>query len=140
VPSPSAILYTPPGHATRGFKAYDISNRKVVFLKDSLRINLPDIHKEGSVYKILNSAKVANVPQCLVLGDILADYYATKTNLYVEKPWACCSGLRLIPHQHCRLVLGVVGRVLYEYSSSYEMVSTVRNALIGEYYNSARSC
>jgi hypothetical protein len=45
----------------------------------------------------------------------------------------------LIPHQHCRLVLDVVGHLLYEYSSSYEMVSTVRDALIGEWYNSARS-
>ena len=139
VPSPSAIVYTPPGRATRGFKAYDTSKRKVVFLKDSWRINLPDIQKEGEVYKILNEANVANVPQCLVSGDISTDYHATKTNLYAGKPWNCRSDLRLIPHQHCRLVLDVYGRVLYEYSSSYEMVSAVRNALIGERYNSARS-
>ena len=140
VPAPSATLYTPPGRATRGFKAYDISHRNVVFLKDSWRIDLPDIHKEGSVYKILNEAEVANVPQCIVSGDILIDdYHATKTNFYTEKPWACRSGAQFIPHQHCRLVLDVLGRVLHEYSSSYEMVSAVRNALIGEWYNSARS-
>jgi hypothetical protein len=61
-PAPSATLYTPPGRATCGFKAYDISHRNVIFLKDSWRINLPDIHQEGLVYKILNNAKVANVP------------------------------------------------------------------------------
>lgn len=138
VPAPSATLYTPPGRATRGFKAYDVSRRNVVFLKDSWRINLPDIHQEGEIYKTLNDAEVANVPQCIVSGDISLDYHATKTNLYAQKPWACHSGARLIPHQHCRLVLDVVGCILYEYSSSYEMVSAVRNALIGEWYNSAR--
>ena len=94
---------------------------------------------EGSIYKLLNDAKVPNVPQCIASGDILLDYHATQTNLYAEKPWACCSGARLIPHQHCRLVLDVVGRALYEYSSSYEMVSAVWNAQIGEWYKLARS-
>ncbi len=139
VPTPSATLYTPPGRATRGFKAYDISHRNVVFLKDSWRIALPDIHREGSIYKILNDTEVPNVPRCIASGDIKLDYHATQTNLYAEKSWACRLGARLIPHQHCRLVLDVVGRVLHEYSSSYEMVSAVRNALIGEWYKPARS-
>jgi hypothetical protein len=141
VPAPSATPYTPPGRATRGFKAYDILRRNVVFLKDSWRISLPDINMEGSIYKLLNDAKVPNVPQCIASGDILLDYHATQTNLYAKKPWACYSesGARLIPHQHCRLVLDVVGRALYEYFSSYEMVSAVRNALIGEWYKLARS-
>jgi len=126
VPAPSATLYTLPGRPTRGFKAYDLSSRNVVFVKDSWRINLP--------YKTLNRAKVANIPQCIVSGDISTDeYHATKTHLYVEYPWACCSGAQFIPHRHCLIVLNVVGRVLVEYSSSYEIVSAVRSALIGEW-------
>jgi len=35
VPAPSATLYTPPGRATHGFKAYDTRYQNVVFLKDS---------------------------------------------------------------------------------------------------------
>src|SRR6266436_8342280 len=33
--TPEATLYTPPGRATHGFKAYDILERTVVFVKDS---------------------------------------------------------------------------------------------------------
>jgi hypothetical protein len=109
-------------------------------LKDSWRINLPDIYKEELVYKKLNKANVPNILQCLASGDILTEYHATEANLYAEKPWACRSGLRLIPHQHCCLVLNVVGCVLYEYSFLYEMVTAVQDALIGEWYNSARFC
>jgi hypothetical protein len=66
-----------------------LQNEKLFFLKDSWRINLPDIHKEGEVYKIMNKANIANVLQCLVSGDISTDYHATKTNLYAGKPWNC---------------------------------------------------
>src|ERR1700678_3861988 len=51
--TPKIILYTPPGCATRGFRAYDVSRGMVVFLKDSWRIDLPDIQAEGKVYKTL---------------------------------------------------------------------------------------
>jgi hypothetical protein len=132
--APEAILYTPPGRATRGFKAYHVLEKTVVFLKDSWRINLPDIQAEGKVYEVLNSADVRNVPHCIASGDISsAKYHATKTQDYVTKPWACRSDTQFIPHRHYRLSLNLVGRVLVEYRSSYEMVSAVRDALVGEF-------
>lgn len=132
--APEAILYTPPGRATRGFKAYHVSKQEVVFLKDSWRINLQDIQAEGKVYEVLNSAQVGNVPHCIASGDIsTAQYHATKTQDYVAKPWACRSATQFIPHRHYRLCLNLVGRVLVEYRSSYEMVSAVRDALVGEF-------
>lgn len=134
-----SLLYTPPGRATRGFTAYDVSRGIVVFLKDSWRIDLPDIQAEGKVYKMLKDAKVRHVPDCLDSGDILtAEYHATKTHEYVKELWACHSDAHFIPHRHYRLVLDVVGRVLVKYESSYEMTAAVRNALIGEnFYNAA---
>jgi hypothetical protein len=131
--TPEATLYTPPGRATRGFRAYDVLQGMVVFLKDSWRIDLPDIEAEGRVYKMLRDAAVRHVPHCLASGDILTmEYHATKTHDYVIKPWACHSDAHFTPHQHYRLVLDVVGRALVQYRSSYEMVAAVRNALIGE--------
>lgn len=131
--APEPTAYTPPGRATRGFKAYDISSKRVVYLKDSWRIDLPSIHAEGLVYKMLNDANVRNVPYCLASGDISTpDYHATKTHNYAVKPWACHSHSYLIPHRHHRVVLSVVGRALVQYKSSFEMVSSVRDALIGE--------
>lgn len=133
MPTPQATLYTPPGRATRGFKAYDISRRAIVFLKDSWRIDLPDIQAEGLVYKTLSYAKVRHVPCCIASGDISTkDYHATKTHLYVGEPWACHADVHFVPHRHYRLALDVVGRVLVQYRSSYEMVTAVRDSLIGE--------
>jgi hypothetical protein len=135
VPAPKATLYTPPGRATRGFKAYDVSKETVVFLKDSWRIDLPDILAEGVIYKILNNANARHIPRCLASGDISSiEYHATKTHLYaVELAAGRKVEAHFIPHRHHRLVLDVVGRVLVEYESSFEMVSAVRDALIGEF-------
>jgi hypothetical protein len=136
--APEATPHTPPGRATRGFKAYDILQGNVVFLKDSWRIDLPDIQPEGQVYQTLRDADVCNVPCCLASGDIAsaawsADYHATRTHIYTKKSWACCLATHFNPHRHYRLSLDLVGRVLVEYNSSYEMVSAVRDALIGEF-------
>lgn len=141
VPIPEAPLYTPPGRCTRGFKAYDMLNERVVFLKDTWRIDLPEINPEGKIYAILNTAKVRNVPQCLASGDVsTTDHHATKTYLYTTANWqsngcpnkSCRSKLQFIPHRHYRIVMDVVGRSLADYNSSYEMVAAVRDALIGE--------
>ena len=130
---PRAALYPPPGRATRGFRAYDISEQKVVFLKDSWRIDLKDIHMEGSIYEVLRRHEVPHVPRCLISGDILTDkYHATKANGYSNSPWACHSDVaHFIPHRHYRLVLDIVGDPLMNFHSSYEMVSAIRDALHG---------
>jgi hypothetical protein len=131
VRAPDARPYTPPGRATRGFKAYDIAQRRVVFLKDSWRVNLPDILPEGKVYKILNNAKVKHVPKCLASGDIsTSDYHATKTQNYQDLGHG--SVTQLTGHRHYRLILDVIGSTLVDYQSSYDMVAAVRNGIIGE--------
>ena len=133
---PEPTLYTPPGRATRGFTAYDIQWQRLVFLKDSWRIDLCDIMPEGQVYKILNTAKVKHVPTCLASGDISAsEYHTTKTQNYVTVPWNSSSHhpeTRLIPHQHYRLILDVIGQILVNFQSSREMVAAVWNGVIGK--------
>jgi len=137
VPAPEATVYTLPGCATRGFRAYDLFRKDTVFLKDTWRIDVPEITPEGKVYATLNAALVRNVPQCLASGDIsLPLYHATRTITYIEAPWACKGCLchpngPWVPHRHYRLVLDVIGDSLVDYNSSHEMVSAVRDALYG---------
>lgn len=132
--TPQTTPYTPPGRATRGFKAYDVLRNKMVYVKDSWRIDLPDIQAEGIVYKTLEGAKVRNIACCIASGDIsLEEYHATKTQIYATKPWSTCSATHFISHRHYRLCLDSVGRTLLEFRSSYEMVTAVRDALIGEF-------
>ena len=132
-PVPRATFYTPPGRATRGFHAYDISRGALCFLKDTWRIDLPDIQAEGLTYKTLNEAHVRNIPQCIAFGDISTPaYHSTKTCLYNAAVWACPTDAHFIPHRHYRLVLDVIGHSLLSFKSSYEMVSAVRDAIIGK--------
>jgi hypothetical protein len=125
--------YTPPGRATRGFPAYDVLRSSPVYVKDSWRVDKPDIWPEGRVYGVLKDHAVRNIPNCLSSGDIVTDqYHATKTCTYLQEPWACHSNTLFIPHQHYRLALDVIGRPLTKFLSSYEMVSAVRDAIVGE--------
>jgi hypothetical protein len=133
VPAPRATPYTPPGRATRVFTAYDIMRKKNVILKDSWRVNLEDIKPEGVTYDVLMKANVRHIPRCLDSGDITAGgYQATITMDYTTAPWACFSGAHFVPHQHYRLALDIIGRPVYEFKSSREMVAAMRDALTGE--------
>jgi hypothetical protein len=116
------------------FIAYDIARETKVLVKDSWRIDLEDIQAEGTTYDILMKAGVCNIPRCLASGDItINEYHATITKNYSLAPWACSNGAHLVPHQHHRLALDVIGRSLNAFESSYEMVSAMRDALIGEF-------
>ena len=124
--APRATPYTPPGRATRGSPAYDILHKTKVFLKDSWRVDLPDIQAKGLTYKTLEDAKVRNIPHCLTSGNIsTTDYHAMKTQIFTPIPCACRLHTHFIPHRHYRLVLNIVGRNLTAFESSYEMVSLV---------------
>jgi hypothetical protein len=130
--APRATLYTPPGRATRGFRAYDILRGKCVFLKDSWRINLQDMPAEGSIYAILEDKQARYIPHCLISGDISTNtYHTTKTNIYSDKSWVHHLRPRFLPHRHYRLVLDVIGDPLMTFTSSYELVTVIRDALLG---------
>jgi hypothetical protein len=55
---PRATPYMPPGHATHGGLAYNVLWGTSVFLKDSWRVDVPDIQAEGLTYAILEEANV----------------------------------------------------------------------------------
>src|SRR5215471_6113447 len=115
VPLPAPVVYVPPGCATHGFMAYDISRQQVVFLKDSWRVDLPDINPEGLVYDVLNRANVKHVPNCLASGDISSPtYHAMKSHDYASKSWACPLETSLMHHRHYRLILDIVRTCLID--------------------------
>ena len=61
---------SPTGRATGGDEAFDLSTKKLVFLKDSWRYVADGVHQEGEIYAILAQAKVPNIPCVLYLGDV----------------------------------------------------------------------
>lgn len=133
--APRIGFYSPPGRATRGFRAYDILTKTCCFLKDTWRIDVQEIQEEGLTYVALQNAEVPNIPMCVAYGDIsTTKYHATKTLAYLKEPWACHKNDGLfVPHRHYRLALNIFGKPLSEFESSYEMVAAVRDALIGRF-------
>ena len=133
VATPVATTYTPPGRGTRGFEAYGITECKRVYLKDTWRLDLPEYMPEGDTYSRLMKAKVRNIPQCLIWGDVLdSQYHATKTQSYAGAFWDSPHDDIFLPHRHYRLVLDIVGRKLTSYKSSFEAVRGIRDCLIGK--------
>lgn len=125
--APIASHYTPPGRATRGFEAYDVQRCRKVYVKDTWRVDLPGIEKEGETYELLHAAGVRNLAVCSAAGDI--SDHAAVTHRFQDKRWACKTACELIPHQHYRLVLDTVGQILSNFPSSYVMLCSVRDAV-----------
>jgi hypothetical protein len=130
---PVAQPYTPPGRATRTSIAYDLERNRVVFFKDSWRVNLEGLMKEGDVYAILNKEDVPNVARCSAYGDI--DDHITYTHQYVKASWVLKSQVTcgFAPHTHCRLILDDIGERLETFKRSKDAVTAVRAALEGAY-------
>ena len=120
--APTAAAYIPPERSTRGFVAYDVSRNKAVYLKDTWRVEQAGIEIEGDIYHLLAEHNVPHIAHCLAAGDI-ADH-STHTHEHGECNWAC-STTPFIRRRHYRLVLDVVGNLLTNFSSSFEMVRAV---------------
>lgn len=127
VRAPIATHYTPPGRATRGFEAYDIQRCRKVYVKDTWRVDLSGIEREGETYELLHKAGVRNLAVCSAAGDI--SNHTTVTHLFRNKPWACKTACELVPHHHYRLVMDTVGLSLTRFPSSSVMLSSVRDAV-----------
>ena len=91
-----------------------------VYLKDSWRIDLPDIEQEGVIYQLLHDAHVRNIAPCSAAGDI--SNHATLTHTFINKSWACKLMIQLIPHRHYRPGAG------HCWAKSHEFLVVVRDA------------
>jgi hypothetical protein len=129
-PMPKILRHvSPTGRCTRTFVAYDLQTEERVFVKDTWRIDLPDMETEGEIYKELKQAEVSHIASSVHAADL--PNHHTLTEAYVDKPWARPIPNYLRPHQHYRLVLGVVARPLTSFKSSWELVTAMGDALQG---------
>jgi hypothetical protein len=124
---------SPTGRATCTFLVYDLENKRVVFLKDTWRIDLANVVKEGEIYQSLHKANVSHIAPFVCGGDI--PHHRTCTQDFTSKHWARLIERSLRPHQHYRVVLGVVGRDLTSFDSTWEMVNAIRDAVQGSSMN-----
>ncbi|KAI0027151.1 hypothetical protein K488DRAFT_6235, partial [Vararia minispora EC-137] len=127
------------GRSTSGFVAWDLRDKKLVYLKDTWRKSDGDMTaKEGDSYIHLNEHKVPHVPTRRCAGDVYDDSYSaspqqTRTQQFLDAEWVC--GGRKVKdvahHTHYRLVVNGVGRPLSLFRSLKELVQSLSDAVDG---------
>ena len=83
---------------------------------------------EHEIYEILHSHGTPNIPEHVAGGDV--DGGRTQTQELVNAPWLCVR-TRISPYQHYRLVHGIVGRPLFKFECTKQLVAAVFDALQG---------
>jgi hypothetical protein len=136
--APCARPEIPVGRWTRTSIAYDCQSKKRVFMKDSWRVELPDVYPESEIYGRLQQAEVPYVPRCIDGGDIGGNaYHRTRSHEFMNYTLDPASK-KITRYRHHRLVLDTVGRKLHRFKCSKEMVRAIHVSLIGKYILSYR--
>ena len=125
-PSTSSLF----GRATQPFIVWDPAAQKKWFLKDTWRIDLPELVVEGETYELLESKQVPNIPFVVWHGDI--DEQQTLTSRICINSSDTYAMEPLTPHKHYRLMLDKVGRPCTEYDNQYHFFTVVHQAMNGE--------
>ncbi|EKM53388.1 uncharacterized protein PHACADRAFT_147924 [Phanerochaete carnosa HHB-10118-sp] len=125
-----ACNYSSTGRGTKGYFAYVVGKRRLVFLKLSWRPGCSDIPPEHETYERLYEKKVEHIPQLLSGEDIchvshrgLGRRLSTRTQEFLQSP----TPLRSFAY---RLVIEILGLPLAEYRNSFVMVRVVSHAVI----------
>ncbi|KAI0091438.1 hypothetical protein BDY19DRAFT_626581 [Irpex rosettiformis] len=124
-----AATYSPTGRATKGYVAFAEETgltrhgeiTRLSFMKDYWRPAHDNGRTELEICKMLEDARVQNVPTVIAGGDVAAQRTATQRYL---------ARRLLLERQHVRLVFAQVARALDdEYSNSSVMIQVVYSAL-----------
>ncbi|TFK38951.1 hypothetical protein BDQ12DRAFT_650578 [Crucibulum laeve] len=116
---------SPTGRATRAYPVYDMTMKKVVFMKDTWRSS--KLEKETAILKELNEKKVRNVPKLLVGEDI--PNQITRTDQFIASTWRA-GKVSVTRRLHNRFLEDFVGRHLKKFKSSKELMQAIYDALL----------
>ncbi|KAF8548211.1 hypothetical protein OG21DRAFT_789751, partial [Imleria badia] len=106
------------------------SEPRVIYMKDTWRFlsDLPDVDvmAEHEIYAILHDHGTPNIPEHVAGGDVGGG--RTQAQDLVDAPWLCVKP-RISPYQHYRLVHRIVGRTLFKFECTNQLVTAVFDAL-----------
>jgi len=137
IEAPFATNFPPTGRVTRTFIAYDICRNRHILIKDSWRIDIIRVPKEGNTYTALKAQLVPYIAFCLQSGDIGNNiYHSMQTHLFVDADWAPSPKPRakFTPHRYYHIVLDTIGTPLEEFKCSQDMVCAICDSLLGEFF------
>ena len=122
--------YSLTGRATKGYFAYVVGQKRLVFLKLSWRPNSPNIPAEHVTYQMLYDAEVPNIPQ-LAAGEDACHRSGEKLRTRTQE---FMTGDKPLERLQYRLVVETLGLPLSEYVDSYALVCVIRDAVAGASY------
>ena len=83
---------------------------------------------EHEIYEILHCHGTPNIPEHVAGGDV--DGGRTQMQELVDAPWLCVRP-NISPYQHYPLVHGIVGRALFKFECTEQLLAAVFDALQG---------
>ncbi|KAF8193751.1 hypothetical protein BJ912DRAFT_230456 [Pholiota molesta] len=121
---------SPFSRATRAMLAFDLTEKRLVFLKDYWRANVDRMEKEGEIYRILQAKNVPHIAPFGMGNDVRNQETQTQEwrNQRPRLTWLFRTS-RQICLRHYRMTLDVVGRNLTEFHSSRQLVSAIADAM-----------
>ncbi|KAH9835418.1 uncharacterized protein C8Q71DRAFT_119192 [Rhodofomes roseus] len=121
---------SPTGRGTRGYIAYDVSRKRLVFLKDYWRAHIKSSTPEGEVLRLMRSNGVRNVPTPIAAGVVQDDAgVVQETRTQAELPPDQRTKCPSPTQEHYRLVVKEIGQRLDEHESPKELVEVMFDAL-----------
>ena len=107
---------------------------RMIYMKDTWRFlsDLPDVQvmPEHKIYEILHEHNTPNIPEHVAGGDV--DDSKTRTQEFIHAAWLCVRP-RISPFQHYRLVHVIVGRALFKFECTKQLVTAIFDALQGSF-------
>ncbi|CAA7269062.1 unnamed protein product [Cyclocybe aegerita] len=118
------------GRATRACPAYDLEEKKVVFLKDTWRADCEGMEKESDILKGLNAAGVRYVPKFQCGDDIPGTYHSTITQDDIDAEWRAGPIAKLCKRIHHRFTEDFVGNHLDFFKTPKDLMMAINHAVI----------
>ena len=78
-PPPKRYTLSLQGRSTRGCPVYDVETGKICYLKDTWRVDSPQLMKEGDTYSILLQSGVEQIAKAVAHGDVtIRDHFSNR--------------------------------------------------------------
>ncbi|KAI3618242.1 other 1 protein kinase [Moniliophthora roreri] len=139
--SPLSMSLSPFGRCTRGLVVMDVHGNKV-YLKDTWRIVRQGMVKEGDIYAKLHQSGVSHIPHVVAHGDA-SPGTSWQSTISLSLPSLVTTdedSEYLRPFTHYFIVFREVGRPLVKFSTTWELVNSMKDAVAAnqEAYAKAR--
>ena len=123
---------SPTGRGTKCFVAYDVSRKRLVFLKDYWRSVVSTSTPEGKVLTDLRMKGVQSVPTPIAAGDVMCGGKKQETRTHFGLSRDERTQTKWPVQRHYRLVMKEICRPLSSFRTAKDLVKIIYDALNGK--------